>query len=175
MTFRTCALGAVFSCLSATIALASDPLPPGDDGFIVYSEVGDWTVYVDKAREACLIERADADGNAVQMGLSKNHKHAYVGVFTLADIDVHTRQKVEIMVDGAVFEGRAHGVKSHKLVGDYKGGYVLVKDENMVTAIQQGYEMIVFPKKDFAFVVDLTGTKDAIDEARKCNLDQVKA
>lgn len=167
------ALATAFTSLSATAVLASDPIAPGDDGFTEYSTVGDWTVYVDVERQSCLIEAVDSNMNVVQMGLTKNHKHGYIGVFTLADIDIKNKQKVFVDIDGVVFEGKAKGLKTKKLKGDYSGGYLVVKDGNLVTAIAEGQTMIVFPKKTAAFVVDLTGTKKAMEEGRKCNLAQV--
>ncbi len=73
------------------------------------------------------------------------------GVFTKAEVDPPTRQKVEILVDGILFEGKAHGLKAHKLEGWLFGGYILVNNENMITAVQEGREMIVFPKNPSPF------------------------
>lgn len=172
---------AALALLSFTApALASDPVPPGDDGFTVYSELHGWTVYADLERKSCLIEHIDAHGNAVQMGLTPNHRHGYVGVFTLADLDEPRREKVHIIVDGVSFEGKVHEIRSHKLPPTYHGGYILVKDENLVTALEDGSEMIAiphkayFPRKTVAFIVDLTGSRAAIEEARRCNLDQIR-
>jgi hypothetical protein len=159
----------------AGAAAAKDPIPGSGDNFVIYKDLGEWTVYTDADRESCLIERVDDAGNVMQMGLDKQHKHAYVGIFTLADIDIKNRQKVEILVDDALFEGKVHGIKSKKLKGDYSGGYVVLKDANMVTAIAEGQTMVAFPEKTGGlFVIDLTGTKNAIDEARKCNLEIAK-
>lgn len=160
---------------TATAVQAKDPLPSDGDNFTVYKELPEWTVYADTERGSCLIERVDDAGNAMQMGLDKKHKHAYVGIFTLADIDIKKRQKIEILVDGVLFEGKAHGIKSKKLQGDYSGGYITIKDATMATAIAEGEKLIAFPEKSGGlFVVDLTGTKMAIEEARKCNLDLAK-
>ena len=171
----TLALAALSSFALAGAALATGALPRSGDDFAVYKELQDWTVYADGERGSCLIERVDEAGNVMQMGLDKKHKHAYVGIFTLADIDIKNRQKVEILVDDALFEGKVHGIKSKKLKGDYSGGYVILKDANMVTAIAEGQTMVAFPEKTGGlFVIDLTGTKNAIDEARKCNLEIAK-
>lgn len=156
--------------LSAGTAIASDPIPASGDHFVIFSEVGGWTTYSDGEAGSCLIERVDENGNVVQMGLTKNHKHGYIGVFTLADIDIKNRQKIELSIDGYVFEGRAHGIKSKKLKGNYSGGYLVAKDPNMATAIAEGQTLVAFPKKTAAFTVDLTGTKNAMEEGRKCNL-----
>jgi hypothetical protein len=54
----------------------------------------------------------------------------------------------------------------------YSGGYVLSDDPQFVTDIAQQYEMVVFPEKEYAFVVNLAGTKKAIEMARECNAKQ---
>ncbi len=160
------------AALVATSAagLARSPVPAEDDTFTVYGEAGDWTIYSVAELDSCVIERADDSGNVIQMGLTKNHKHGYIGVFTLADIDIKRKQRVEIDIDGYVFEGKARGIKSKKLQGDYSGGYIEVKDPNLATAVAEGQTLIAFPKKTGAFMVDLTGTKKAMEEGRKCNL-----
>jgi hypothetical protein len=152
-------------------ANAADPIPGAEDGFAVFgSPVEGWNVFIDAEREACLIERTDDFGNAIQIGLKPNKKHAYIGVFTLADVDIKNRQKVEIDINGFVFDGRARGMKSKDLRGDYKGAYFVIKDDNMVKAIMQEGTLTAFPKKTKQPVkVDLTGVSAAVEEARKCN------
>uniref|UniRef100_UPI00261EE224 hypothetical protein n=1 Tax=uncultured Ruegeria sp. TaxID=259304 RepID=UPI00261EE224 len=129
-----------------------------------------WTVYADNDSGTCLIEKVFESGNVMQMGLTKNQKHGYLGVFTQADIDIKNREKIEIAIDDFVYEGRAKGIKSKKLADGYSGGYIVVKDANMATAVAEGQTLIAFPKKSANFVVDLTGTKKAMEEGRKCNL-----
>lgn len=135
----------------------------------VYSEAGDWTVYADADTKTCLVERADDQGNVMQMGVTTDRDYAYVGIFTLADIDVKKKQAISIAVDGQVFFGQAHGIKSTKLKGDYAGGYILTDNPEMINAIVEGRELIAFPEEPIAYIVDLTGTKRAIEEARACN------
>ncbi len=154
-------------------AFASDPIPKSSDNFEVFGTVDDWTVYADTDSGSCLVERADAEGNAIQMGLTKDHTHAYLGVFTLADIDIKNKQKIEIVVDDVVYEGESRGIKSKKLEGGYSGGYIVFDSPVVATAIAEGQTLIAFPKKTGAFTVDLTGTKKAMEEGRKCNLSLV--
>ncbi len=158
---------AVFSA-SAVPTLAQDVLPSSGDSFTIYGEVEDWTIYLDNDRGTCLAERSDIEGNVIQMGLTKDQKYGYVGVFTKADIDTKGRQEIAIAVDGEVFAGESHGIKSKKLGGEYSGGYILTNNPDMVTAIANGKTLVAFPEKTGAFTVDLTGTKRAIEEARKC-------
>ena len=90
-------------------------------------------------------------------------------MFTLADIKVKGKEKIEMDINGFPFDGKARGMKSKKLRGDCKGGYFVIKDDNMANAIMQGGTMIVLPKKTDAFQIDLTGVGAAVEEALKCN------
>ena len=161
----------IAALLVANTAMARDPIPNASDTTELYGEVEGWKIYKVLELGSCLAERVEENGNVIQMGLTKNHKHGYIGVFTLADIDIKNRQKFEIDVDGYIYEGRARGMKSHEIKGDYSGGYLVIKDKNMVTAIAEGQTLIAWPKRTLPFVVDLTGTQKAIEEGRKCNLE----
>ena len=152
-------------------AKEGSPIPQSSDGFTVYNEVEDWTVYADADTKTCLVERVDDLGNVMQMGVTKDHDYAYVGIFTLADVKIRKKEDIAIAVDGTIFLGESHGLKSKKLQGDYKGGYVLTNNPDMVTAIAEGSVLIAFPEDPVAFIIDLTGTKKAIEEARKCNAE----
>lgn len=151
--------------------LASEVLPSSGDAFTAYSEVENWTIYSDATTGTCLAERADGEGNVLQMGLTKDHGYGYIGVFTTADVKIKSKQDVSIAIDGSVFTGESHGIKSKKLVGDYKGGYILANNPDFIKAIEEGHELVAFPQKTGAFVVDLSGTKRAIEETRKCNME----
>ena len=64
-------------------------------------------------------------------------------------------------------------MKSKELQGDYKGGHVLTNKPDMEKVIAEGRELVAFPDTPVAFAIDLTGTKRAIEEARKCNAELV--
>jgi len=165
------ALTTTLALMTGSAAFAtdvSDIVPAAGDKLTVYKQVGDWTVYADADRESCLIERSDDDGNAMQMGLTKDLSATYVGVFTKKDIKIEPSQPIAIAVDGEVYTGESYGIRSGQLQGNYSGGYVLSNDPDFVTAIAQGRKLLAFPEKPWFFIVDLTGTKRAIDEAKKC-------
>jgi hypothetical protein len=170
VTYTSTLCAAIFLAATTTASLASDsPIPKSSDSFSEFSTVEGWTIYADATTRTCLAERTDDMGNAMQMGVTSDHDYAYIGIFTLADIDVENEGDIAIAVDGRIFVGQTTGIKSGKLKGDYSGGYVLTNNPDMVTAIAEGRELIAFPDRPVAFVIDLTGTKRAIEEARKCN------
>ena len=55
----------------------------------------------------------------------------------------------------------------------YSGGYVLSDSPEFAKDIAQQYVMTVFPEKEYAFTVDLAGTKKAMEMARACNQEQI--
>ncbi|MEV8467252.1 hypothetical protein AB0T83_10720 [Fluviibacterium sp. DFM31] len=169
MSLKPFTLAAAAMMLATAPALASDsPIPSSGDQFTVYDTVEGWTVYADGSTKTCLIERTDEAGNAMQMGLTADREFAYVGVFTQAEIDVESGD-IALGVGGKVFVGETHAIKSGKLAADYRGGYILTNNPDLVTAIAESQTMIAFPDQPIAFLIDLTGTKKAIESARACN------
>lgn len=169
---KTLVITAFATCLSVSTVQAEDAVPPGNDGFNKFGEVGDWTVYVDNERKSCLIERV-GDGNVVQMGLTKDHSFGYLGVFSQGDTGVKAGSKEEIFIDidGVIFSSEATGMKGNITKG-YSGGYILANNPVFIDAIANKYKMTVFPENEGMFTVDLTGTKKAMEMARTCNTEQ---
>lgn len=171
LTSTTLIPTALLAVATAAGHAEDSPIPQSGDSFSEYGMVEGWTIYADATTKTCLAERTDDVGNVMQMGVTRDLDYAYVGIFTQADIDVQTEGAIAIAVDGANFVGMSDGIKSGKLRGDYRGGYVLTNNPDMVTAIAEGRELVAFPEQPVAFVIDLTGTKRAIEEARKCNAE----
>lgn len=173
--FKTIAGGISIAAITATLAMAadSDAVLPGSGGFTKYGEVEGWTVYVDIERKSCLIEAVDAAENVVQMGLTRDHSFGYLGVFSKGDTGVKKGKKSDIFIDidGELFKSESTGIKGNITKG-YSGGYILANNPAFIDAVAKKYTMTVFPDRDGAFVVDLTGTLKAMEMARKCNAEQ---
>lgn len=162
-------LGALLATAMASVAWAEDPLPKSGDDLTVFKQMGEWTIYADVTRGSCLAERVDSEGNAMQMGLTKDGSAAYLGVFTPAEVDFKRSDPIAIAVDGKIFEGMSYGVRSKKLAGEQHGGYIITNNPDLIDAVANGSKLIAFPEKLGVFVVDLTGTKSAIDEIKTCS------
>ena len=175
LNFKTITGGISIAMISATMAMAADEAAvlPGSGGFTKYGEVEGWTVYVDVERKSCLIEAVDVAENVVQMGLTSDHNFGYLGVFSKGDTGVKKGKKSDIFIaiDGELFSSESTGIKGTVTKG-YSGGYILANNPAFIDAVANKYEMIVFPNQKGAFVVDLTGTKKAMEMARKCNGEQ---
>lgn len=169
---RIILLAAAALAMVSTAALAEGPVPESSDALSRFAKDGDWTIYSDNTRNTCLAERVDADSNVMQMGIMPNQTEAYVGVFTTAPIEVAPKQQIEIAVDGTIFTGEARGLISLGLSNQYRGGYVVSNNPAFVDAIANGRELVAFPNSSGAFIVDLTGTKRAIEAIKKCHAAQ---
>ena len=163
---RALATAAALACLTASTAFA--------DTFTKYGEVEGWKVYVDQEKKSCLIEAVDSAENVVQMGLTKDRSVGYLGVFTKGKTDIKAgdTEAVAILIGENMYIGEVTGMRGN-ITKDYSGGYVLSDSPQFVKDIEQQYEMVVFPEKEYAFVVDLSGTKKAIALASECNEKQM--
>jgi hypothetical protein len=157
---------ALLAGLSAT-SLAADT-------FLKYGEVEGWKVFIDADKKSCLIEAVDAQENVVQMGLTEDRGVGYLGVFTKGETTIKAgdTEAVAILIGDNMYIGEAMGLRGNITKG-YSGGYVLSDDPQFATDIAQQYEMVVFPEKEYGFIVDLTGTKKAMEMARECTAKQI--
>lgn len=154
----------------AYAAGAGDVLPKEGAKFTKWGEAEGWTVFVDESRGTCLIERVDANGNVVQMGLTSNQEFGYLGVFTKADVKPKNNT-VHLSLDGKEYYGDADAQKK-RLADGYKGGYILANNPNFVEDVMKKYVMTVYPEDANTFDVSLDGTFKAIEAARVCNAEQ---
>lgn len=166
LTRRILTTGAIILC--ATLANAADDVLPKDNAeFEEWGKESGWTIYVDKSRDACLIERVDENSNVVQMGLTKDKDFGYLGVFTQADIEFED-DKVHLRLDDKAYVGDATEAPRNLAQG-YKGGYLLANNPDFVDDVMKRYNMVVMPESSNSFEVSLDGTFKAIEKARECN------
>ena len=160
-----------FAALSVAVLAAT---ANAEEKFLKYGEVEGWKVFIDQEKKSCLIEAIDEAENVVQMGLTQDRGVGYLGVFTKGETTIKAGESeaVAVMLGDNIYLGEAIGMRGNITKG-YSGGYVLSDDPQFAKDVAQQYEMIVFPEKEYAFVVDLTGTKKAIEMARECNQKQI--
>lgn len=165
-SFMKCAAMACISAAFATSASAQN--------FLKYGEIEGWKIFVDQEKKSCLVESIDVNENVVQMGLTKDRGIGYLGVFTKGETSVTRGEKNEIiiLIGDNLYAGEATGMRGNITKG-YSGGYILSDDPQFATDIAQQYEMVVFPQTEDAFIIDLSGTKKALEMARECNTKQI--
>ena len=160
--------------LAAALFMAALTTAANADTFLKYGEVEGWKVFVDEQKKSCLIEAVDDLENVVQMGLTEDRGVGYLGVFTkgATKIQKGDEEAVAILIGENVYLGEVTGMRGNITKG-YSGGYVLSDNPQFVKDIEQQFEMVVFPEKEYAFSVNLAGTKKAIEMARECNTKQL--
>jgi len=167
---------ALIRSLIVSVALAATTIPGAAvaDTFKKYGEVEGWNVFIGNEKKSCLIEAIDDVGNVVQMGLTADRGVGYVGVFTKGETTIKKDEQegVAILIGENLYVGQVTGMRGNITKG-YSGGYVLSDDPQFVEDISRQYEMVVFPEKEYGFVVDLTGTLKAIVMARERNAAQL--
>ncbi|WP_204113257.1 hypothetical protein [Shimia biformata] len=161
---------AVLSLIVVTAQAAA-----ADGHFKLFGQSEGWNVFTDTEKMTCMIESSDDAGNVVQMGLTQERDVAYVGVFTQAETGIKrdSKEAVAILLGDKLYIGEATGMRGNITKG-YSGGYVLSDDPQFVEDIQKQYKMVVFPEKEYSFIVDLSGTYKAIEMARDCTTKAVE-
>lgn len=161
--------------LCGAALLVTLPVLANADTFTPYGTVEGWNVYVDEEKKSCMVETVDEAENVVQMGLTRDRGVAYLGVFTKAETDIKKdeTQMVAVLLGENIYTGEATGMRGNITKG-YSGGYVLTDDPQMIEDIAQQYTMTVFPEKSYGFILDLAGTKKALEMARDCNQAQLQ-
>jgi hypothetical protein len=160
--------------LTTLAALTAAAGTASADTFLKYGEVEGWKVFIDQEKKSCLIEAVDEAENVVQMGLTEDRGVGYLGVFTKGETSIKRGESetVAILIGENLYLGEAMGMRGNITKG-YSGGYVVSDDPQFAEDIAQQYVMTVFPETDFAFTIDLSGTKKAIEMARTCNQEQI--
>ena len=161
--------------IAIALTLCAGSLSAETPKFENYGSVEGWNVFVDHEKKSCLIEAVDADANVVQMGLTKDRGVGYLGVFTKAETEIgkDDKQLVAVLLGDNLYVGEATGMRGNITEG-YSGGYILSDDPQLVEDIAQQYTMVVFPETSFAFVINLAGTKKAIEMGRECKARQLQ-
>lgn len=170
MHFRHIILALSLGSMASAAWAESGVISKQGSGFAVYGEVENYTIYANAERMTCLAEAVDAAGTVVQMGLNKDRDLGYIGVFTQADIyggDAPKDAPLVITVNGNVYTGEGE-METKRLARGYHGGYILANNPNFVADIENGEAMIAFSDRGDGIVVDLNGTKKAIEEASAC-------
>ncbi|MEQ9695226.1 hypothetical protein [Shimia sp. SDUM112013] len=162
MTLKSLTAAALLATLATTAS--------AEGKFEHFGSVEGWNVFIDHEKKSCMIEAVDDLENVVQMGLTKDRGVAYVGVFTKAETNIKKGDKegVAILLGDNLYTGEVTGMRGNITKG-YSGGYVLTDDPQFVEDFAKQYEMVVFPEKEFGFIVDLKGTLKAIEMGRECN------
>jgi hypothetical protein len=158
-----------FSVVALASGLGGQAIAEGGK-FEAYGSVEGWNIFLDTEKKSCLIEAIDIAENVVQMGLTADRSVGYIGVFTRAETNIKKGEvkPIAVLLGENLYVGESMGMRGNITKG-YSGGYILTDDPQMVEDVAQQYEMVVFPDEEYSFIVNLAGTKKAIEAARECN------
>ena len=157
--------------LAAPIASAQNAVPPGNDGFTEWGKSGEWVIFVDNERQTCLIEKFDANRNAVQVGLTKDHDHAYLGLFMpLPAEHMNKKEKIILEVNGEQQVTNVPRRNTREGV-EYTGTYIKAADLSFAEGATVAKEVVIFEDDEqMSVVFDLSGGEAAVEAAKECNL-----
>ena len=159
--FKRFAGGVVLATFAATAVAA--------DTFVPYGEAEGWSIYTNTDDNTCVAERHDENGMIVQMGITRNHKMAYLGVFTKDQPGVTKGDKGDFIIDidGELFHGDVTGMKGN-ITDGYSGAYILTDNPDFIEAVKTKNTLKAI-NADVIVEISLKGTAAAIDMGRECN------
>lgn len=144
----------------------AEVLPEASDEIRRYRKAGDWVIYENLTRSTCFMTRNYENGGAVQMGLTKDGKYGYIGVFVKGAEVEEEIEDVTVLVNGNLYTGK--GYPAVHLEGDFQGGYLLANNTRLRYDLGKGEELIAYPDQGYGVTFDLKAAGNAIFEVRKC-------
>lgn len=171
---KTTAALATFTLFAGSIAAFGQAIPSATDTFTRYGRAGDWNIFVNNSRGTCLAERVSEE-SVLQMGITNPERYGYLGVFTKAPTEARSGAVSEIVleIDGRRFVGGVTEAAGN-VSGGFSGGYVVSPEVGFVEAVSAAPSMVATVAGREPLVIDLTGTRRAIDAVRACDAAQAK-
>ncbi len=151
----------IAGALVATLPLAATAQP-----FELWETSGDWSVFTNAARQGCMIERTDAEGRQLQIGVDAVAGRDFVALFVpqTGEAPPPETRPIVIEIDGDLFYGEAEtGAKD-----GYQGGYVFFDNPKFAADLAQKQTLSYALADGNPGQVDLTGTHDAIQAMLRC-------
>ena len=166
-TLLTSAIAAiVLFAAPATYAADEDVLPTAGDDVETFWTASFWTIYKNNSRQSCFIEWR-GETSVVQAGLTIVQDAYYLGAFVKGFEPEEGQGDIAIVLNGNLYVGDVTTV-SRTLSDGFKGGYILVRDEQFVTDLEEAREFVAFPDSPNIVTVTLQTPKNAISRAQEC-------
>lgn len=153
--------------ISAVSALCLTVGAASAEEYAVYGNEGPWTVFANVSSGGCFLQDRDNNGNLVQMGIrTAKDDYAFMGVWNRAAsiMEPGETRDMELSIDGDLFTFEAKA-NVHPVSEGYHGAYMYLNNPDFIADVENGEELTVVGT---GVVVDLTGTKKAIEMARAC-------
>ncbi len=154
------------STASATYAADEAVLPTSDDEIEEFWKAQFWTIYKNNTRQSCFIEWR-GETSVVQAGLTADQDAGYLGAFIQGFEPEEGERAIAILVNGNIYLGDVTTV-SDPLPGGYEGGYIVVRNPQFVTDLEEAREFVAYPDSPNTVTVTLKTPRNAIARAEEC-------
>ncbi len=151
---------------STATAADEDVLPTAGDDVETFWSAAFWTIYKNNSRQSCFIEWR-GETSVVQAGLTIFQDAYYLGAFVQGFEPVEGERDIAVVLNGNIYVGDVTTV-SRTLSDGFKGGYILVRNSQFVTDLQEAREFIAFPDSPNIVTVTLKTPRNAITRAQEC-------
>lgn len=158
------------TAIAALIALTA-PLQAKDSP--EWKKVGDWQIVIDKSTgNGCIMQKYFDDGTMLQFGMLPKRDAAFFAAYREDWKDIQGGKKVQINYefDGIPHKGQASGYISKP----WYGGFVEVKDAEVMTQFAQKHMVKVTGHHGREFELSLDGTKKGVEALQECQNAQIK-
>ncbi len=158
------------ACAAPFAAAAQDILPTRGDEISNFRSAGAWQIRKNETRGLCFASYKSESGAIVQFGFAEDETAGYLGLFSQRVADVAAEQKIAVLANGNLYVGEATGM-GPSIEDGYEGGYILINNPEFVKDIEVGQELVAFPETPSAYIVDMSGARNALYEVRKCTTE----
>ena len=132
---------------------------------------GPWAVLVNPANDnGCLMERKLDSGTLIQIGYTPERNGAFFAAYNAdwTTIEVGATGQVLLDFGDSRFQGEVVGAAYN----DLPGGYAFFNNPEFASEFGRRFEVTIVGGSGVTEVVDLTGSKAALDAVRACQSEQ---
>lgn len=165
------ATSAVIASVFTISAHANDAIPSASDGFNEVGKESGWTIYVDDARESCLMQKTYEGQHVVQVGHTKNNRKAYLGAFAKIPDEFrgkkHTEKVTLVVGEEAISEKK---IKRSARNADtpYTGAYVETDEMAYFMGQTLAVQQFDYEGEQFVLEYNLDGIAQAAGALKQC-------
>lgn len=175
---RTMMFGAALTAALglATVATAADDeekMAQSTETFSQWGTSGDWFIVVNEPRNSCIVEKFDAEGNSLQLGLTPERDQAYLGIFMPVPPELaEETQEINLVVGSMSDSGTVHSWQREGQ--SYTGTYILADTMEAAAAAPAAALTVTYTGSDVrkGVTMDMTGIGEAIAAARQCDAER---
>ena len=171
MTFQRALISsATVALVIAAPAMASKTLYRGGEAYSLFDTESGWEVWANETTGGCFLQDRENYGNLVQMGLRTDDTDStFIGVWNDETEILAPGEEIDVTlkVDGTSYPFVAKANMAPVSEGHH-GAYIWVDNQDFISDVYAGTQMQVNVADSVDFIVDLEGTRKALDRAADC-------